>query len=571
MRTLSILGEGLSGEDLPCFKLKVAVVADEKPKKKVQDLTIYMVKDGFSKIDQLLNPKGAKATAFDLELPECKGRLYVQAVHGITPSWVPLFSGLIDAQKLGKISTLSAALITKVGGRYFVLTFGNGRHLVGNDIFEERFGLLVVLNSVNPNSIRVVDKQSLDAIQSHARIQSGQETSADQFGLDVEQDMLKAIVGSPGSELLGHRMAGSEALAVSVRMDLSDLAALLKRYKERFEADLDPDYAWVNNIKEVRKVSPAVAALDKLLVEKLNNEDDDRIWLSIPEVIDWQSVAGFRFTYGGGVRYPDISLKGFLDSLGDNERITLQLLHDRDVICADADNQPLRKKWSVYRCVYAEIDHNGEKYVLNSGSWFRVGADFVATTNTQFASAKYSKLKLPEYIGGDEGKYNKDVADKQPTVFALLDNKNKIFHGGGKGQVEACDLLSVDKQLIHIKRYGKSSVLSHLFAQGFVSGQAIQLDSEFRKKLKAKLKSPFAELINVPPRPADKEFTVVFAVISNVPGAKLDLPFFSRVNFNNTAKVLRGFGYEVELLKIDWDENYAKTVTAAPGRKKKLV
>lgn len=112
--------------------------------------------------------------------------------------------------------------------------------------------------------------------------------------------------------------------------------------------------------------------------------------------------------------------------------------------------------------------------------------------------------------------------------------------------------------------------MSHLFSQGFVSGQAIQLDTEFRKKLKAKLKTPFAELIDVPSRPADKEFTVIFAVISSDPGTKLNLPFFSRVNFNNTARVLRGFGYQVHLLKIDWDENYAKTVTGPPGKKKKL-
>lgn len=86
-----------------------------------------------------------------------------------------------------------------------------------------------------------------------------------------------------------------------------------------------------------------------------------------------------------------------------------------------------------------------------------------------------------------------------------------------------------------------------------------------------KLKGAFTGLINVEARPFDKEFTVVFAVISNVPGSNLDLSFFSRVNFNNTAKVLKGFGYKVELLKIAWEANYAKTVKGAPEKKKKLT
>jgi uncharacterized protein (TIGR04141 family) len=380
--------------------------------------------------------------------------------------------------------------------------------------------------------------------------------------------MLKAIVGSPKMEQLGTRMTGADSLSVSVRMDLSDLPALLKLYKERFEADLAPDYAWVNNIKEVKKHAPIIAQLDQMLVEKLNSEDHGRVWLSIPEVIDWKMVVGFMFTHGRRRRYPDINLQGFLDSIEKGE-ITLQLLHARSVICADEDNKPLRHKWSVYKCIYAEIDYDSQKYVLNGGTWFQVSANFVASTNEQFNTAAYSTLKLPEYTGGGEGTYNKGVASKAPGIFALLDN-DWILHGGAQGKVEVCDLLSTSKELIHVKIYGRSSVLSHLFAQGFVSGQLIQLDSEFRKKLKAKLKGEFSEMISVPARPADKELTIIFAVISNKAGDKLDLPFFSRVNFNNAARVLEGFGYRVQLLKIDWEEAFSKTTTGPPVKPKKL-
>jgi uncharacterized protein (TIGR04141 family) len=219
----------------------------------------------------------------------------------------------------------------------------------------------------------------------------------------------------------------------------------------------------------------------------------------------------------------------------------------------------------VFKCLYAEIDYEGKKFILNDGKWFNVSVNFVERTNEEFGKINVSSLQLPVYTGGGEGKYNKHVCDRYPAQFALMDDKNKISHGGGQGQVEVCDLFSIDKQLVHVKIFGKSSVFSHLFSQGFVSGQLLQLDAEFRKKVKAKLASPFEDLIDVETRPRDKEFTVVFAVISDSPEQSLHLPFFSRVNLNNTRKVLSGFGFNVQLLKIAVDPIYAKTKTC-PSR-----
>jgi hypothetical protein len=102
-----------------------------------------------------------------------------------------------------------------------------------------------------------IDVQSLDAIQSQTRIQAGEATTADQFGLDVEQDMLKAIVGAPKNPKLGSRMAGSDPLSVSVKLSLSDLPHLLAAYRVKFETDLSgADYEWVNNISVVKSTTP---------------------------------------------------------------------------------------------------------------------------------------------------------------------------------------------------------------------------------------------------------------------------------------------------------------------------
>jgi len=82
------------------------------------------------------------------------------------------------------------------------------------------------------------------------------------------------------------------------------------------------------------------------------------------------------------------------------------------------------------------------------------------------------------------------------------------------------------------------------------------------------MKPPFSNLINIGVRPADKEYTIVFGIISDSQGDDVYLPFFSRVNLNNATKTLLGFGYKVELLKIKVSETYAKTKIMPPAKKK---
>jgi uncharacterized protein (TIGR04141 family) len=538
-------------------------------KKSTVHLSIYMVKEGFTMADDIMSDQ-LDIEPIEISLPGHKGLLYVRADAPKPPRWAPLFAEFVNIGALGKVSTISGALLMKAAGRHFVLAFGPaGRHLIKPDVCEERFGLIVALNTVDPESIRVVDKQSLDLIESHSRIQAGHGTTADQFGLDVEQDMLRSIVGTPKSDALGSRMVGSEALGVSVRMDLSDLPALLKTYKARFETELDEQHQWVNNIAAVKNAAAIVPALEERLMDKLESKDHSHTWLSIPEVIDWNLVAGFIYAGGKKILHPDIKLDGFLSTVKEGT-LSLELLKRRQVHCADADHNYVSKHWSIFKCLYAEIDYEGHKYILNAGTWYRVNLDFVEQTDSQFDKLPYAQFTLPLYTGGGEAAYNKMVVKTLPGEYFLLDAPNTIQHGGPYGKVEACDLFSRDKQFIHVKHYGKSSVLSHLFAQGLTSGRLIQLDSEFRRKVKKKLKTPFADLIKVDARPAEKEFTVVYGIISDDPAEKLSLPFFSRVNLNNTVKTLRGFGYNVELLKISWEEHAAKKKTGPPGEAKKL-
>jgi uncharacterized protein (TIGR04141 family) len=63
--------------------------------------------------------------------------------------------------------------------------------------FEDQFGLRVVLNCIDKDRIKVIDKQTFDAIASHTLEQASQEANAREFGFDIERDILRAVTGTP--------------------------------------------------------------------------------------------------------------------------------------------------------------------------------------------------------------------------------------------------------------------------------------------------------------------------------------------------------------------------------------
>lgn len=536
--------------------------------KQTRHLNLFLIKESISELEEIIHLEKC-GEPIDVQITsESFGRLFIRHSSRETPKWFDLFISEVDPEKIGGTSSVSAIFLIEFDGRLFALAFGQGgRFILQDDCFEERFGLIIALNSIERESFRCIDKKTFDTIQSHSRIQSIQKSSPYQFGLDVEQDILQAIVGTPKVKSIGSSIAGADSLSVSVKADLDDLPILLKSYKSKFDDDsYKAEYPWINNISEIKNKSKLIEQLDNILIYKLQSRQTKNIWLSIPEIIEWNQVRGFIFSRGSNHINPDINLKGFYHTIHKDEVITIKTLKSRKVWCADDEHNEVFRQWQIYKCMYAEIDFENQKYILSGGKWFNIADEFVAKTNDSFAKITYSNLELPEFCGGTETKYNAEIGSQIPDIFALMDDRKRIFHGGGSGQIEFCDLFSNEKELIHIKKYGQSSVFSHLFAQGFVSGKLLQLDAEFRRKVVEQLPDSHKELIEISRRPREGEFTIIYGIISDSTDDALHLPFFSRVNLNNTANELVGLGYNVQLLKIAVNQEFANT-RIAPEKK----
>jgi uncharacterized protein (TIGR04141 family) len=117
-------------------------------------------------------------------------------------------------------------------------------------------------------------------------------------------------------------------------------------------------------------------------------------------------------------------------------------------------------------------------------------------------------------------------------------------------RIEVCDLLTRSRQLIHVKRRGWSSTLSHLFAQGLVSAELLAREPAFRQAARAKVSELDASFNDALPqsRPSADDWEVSFVVITRSRReTPLTLPFFSLVSLRAAAQRLQDLGFRVSV------------------------
>jgi len=79
-------------------------------------------------------------------------------------------------------------------------------------VTDERFGLKVTLNAVDHNKITASIERHSTALPPHSQTQARVAASITEFGLDIDQDLLRAVTGLPRDQTLGKRLTGQDAL-----------------------------------------------------------------------------------------------------------------------------------------------------------------------------------------------------------------------------------------------------------------------------------------------------------------------------------------------------------------------
>jgi uncharacterized protein (TIGR04141 family) len=527
----------------------------------IQSLTIYLARSGAS-LNDLINPDYASLPNYSLMINAATpARLYIAPPIPGPPDWAAFFDGYIETTIFGDNSSTSAVLLVEVRNKFFALTFGRGRFILNAEYLEEKFGLKVALNCIGEGSVRSIQKRSLDQILRLSQEQASRDATPLEFGFDVEQDLLGGVTGSPTEKYFGRRISGAGSLHLAIPIQINMLPELLDRLSDKFiETSYKAKFPWVDHISEVMS-SKLQDELDGELVKEITAGHTGSIWLAVPEIVDWPRISRFRFVSPGSkLEYPDIHLDNFIKAIG-TMPVTVDLLKQKQVQTVDENGEKLHQ-WQVYKCLYAELDYGGHSYVLSGAKWYVVDKQFVDDVNAEYSGIKDYDVKFPEYKHPTEGAYLDAVAKSDTATYALMDQKFIMY----PSKMEFCDLYIATKDICHVKKYGQAGVLSHLFAQGLVSGELFRSDAKFREKVNEKLPTTH-RLADPTAAPKQDEYRIVFAIVSDRPGA-LRIPFFSRLNLKHAVKRLEAYGYRVVKAKIGVEDGFSKTAKAMKRNKK---
>lgn len=535
---------------------------------KTQKLTVLLVKDSLSFFEEALRDPSSLTRVQVKSDVGFTGELWYAKPQSRSPQWKEFVApALVSKIENLNTSSVSAVLFVKAKNRIFAFTFGYGRNLLKPNCYEPGFGLRVALNRIDHRQIRSLDLRTYEDLVVSTRKQTSRSSELATFGLDVARDLLRAATGEPSDTTFAKRVTGTDSLTLNVPVTPAGLG---KKCEEILKAYKDDNYKehfdWIDHLKEIRDEG-VIDTLNGKLLWALKHEETEKLHLAAPEPLDWQSIEKFRI---GGTRqteYDDIDIDAYLATLGDKKsELTAEKLKSYRVSLRFTGNEIFQDKWSVYSCLVWDTTENHRLYAIVEGKWFEIEKSFSERVCKFVRAIRVPSQQLPQTKAGErEEDYNQRVAIEEPTRYICLDRQLVKPEDAASG-IEFCDLLSADKQFIHVKKKTRSATLSHLFAQGTVAARAFLEDRSVRKQVReilkegssayqsARTKKTFNGVSLIPDestRPTSGDYEVAYAVITKPSGNwPSSLPFFSQLNLMQHAKLLRGLGYKISLQQI---------------------
>ena len=518
---------------------------------------IYLIKPDFVKDKKYLH-KTEGCDHFKVPIsghPDAE--IYLKTEKSKAHCWNMLLPFQISQIKWDKYKTtnLYGIILINVNNRVFALTSGLGRYLLHPFSFENQFGFKIVLNSINPQTINQISKKTLSQNPKTSVEQVSKGVNIRQFGIDDFMDLIQRVKGKSKLEKLGATLDGEHSLKISIPYELHQLPELLKECLKTFKSNAYKKYfPDIDNLSQVKDKQQIIFLNDEL-EKRLNSELQrltlnqvlsDDIWASIPEIIIDDEFE--CFTYKNSVNalfYHDIELKDILTEryLRSNKTstrfISLSSLQSDQIYIRKA-NGTIYPKWKAIQSINAVLEKENDTFVFSENNWYRISSFYIDELNKKIKNIKSSNLLMDDWPHDkDEKDYLKGRPLKNISEYLILDRENIYIKG--QSPIESCDIYTKNRLMIHVKRYGSSSLLGHLFNQGYVSADLLLNSIEFKSLLNKKLEDEYKiDTIN----PGD--FTVAY-VIGTKYKDNVELPLFSKIILTKVHDDLIKKGFNVTL------------------------
>lgn len=497
------------------------------------------------------------------------GRIYTSFSAGQLPSWhstVNSFLNEPDYIVLEENITNRAVIILKIDNRLMSLSFGQGKSMLDDSTIVQDFGIKVAANMVDPNQIRSLNSLNIEDIVLNIQRQSSTFSNQNQLQVNTFRDILKEVSGAPHRRLGDSApkfIVGTDSLKTTKKMDITNIVEDLRFYLNEYGRNnyQNNQFQWLDNITRVKDKRLKQILDTRLEQAIIDNENNLQVAVNRP--VDWGVVSGFFIE---GYRLYNLE-----------KNYTLEIKYDDyfEFIRKNIPNSIIRKLksnklflWntdvdmsiilaSIYNSLIYECEYDDSRFLLTHGEWLEVDRDYYQNIKRQverieveerleFIPYDNSNKSLHQVDKYKEKHYNKDLSDSNKDFF-LLDEKLFMIPGFGNSRIEPCDVITRNKELIHVKRYNGSSSLSHLLSQGLVSAQHLTRD-DFKQHINDMVGE---EIISTEDTPSD--FKVIYAIVHNNPELNEHeiFPFFTMVNLVLTVEQLSQMGLKYSIKKIE--------------------
>jgi uncharacterized protein (TIGR04141 family) len=501
------------------------------------------------------------------------------------PPWQVFIKDAFDLAVFGSgRESLGAAVFCAVPAavdngavRWVAWTFGSAGRALRRSAQDPRFGLLAVLNLLvvpllesgeagpletqrrrGPQLREMRYRTTAPYVQQTGH-RAARDIPIDGFRIDQTSDLVAAVGGTGAdpalttSTLLGGRSLRFRAW-VNKPEELTELASIaLERsgateYKEMF--------SWIDNIRPVDDPGLTRDLRAQLAGEILANPDSAMIDAILPDdLIETGEDRSIRYilfprergTGQGNVTLTMTAIARLLDQTRDGDAWDAGL--DADLRFLDESGEPIGTA-TVLECISATLKRDDAEFIAYDGDFYAVNHSFVSRIDAELSKISLSGLRYPRYGGETEPDYNKAAARDYPDEFVLLDRA--LIELPDEHGVEAADLVCASGALVHVKRKGKSSVLSHLFLQVANSCELLRRSPLAWQQLSLLIRDRAAndpviatiEAAHAAARTRDSELEVAFAFLGDWRGKTItSLPLFSRISMVNEARRVSNLGF----------------------------
>jgi uncharacterized protein (TIGR04141 family) len=515
-------------------------------------------------------------------LKAVRSRLFIFRDQPEMPEWAEYIAAIATRRlDIPNREAVGAILLVRPNVRHriiYAVTWGTGRFHLRSDRLERDWGLRCALNLMSgdkagdrgwdPARVRALRSKRVSQNTFISEIQSSRKTTIDLFPFEADIDQLRRVTGAPiDSTRFGRTISGGVSIHIK-RPDFVPNLLPLCRDIERVHNSTDyrRHFEWIDNVSPVTDQAKNTQVYDRI-VAALQGNQLRNLNLSPPNVVKWDDVSRFAFQWGRvleEIDEPSIeSFRQFLVTHNFIETLSAPALREGPKVHALDDSRAKIQSWSVNRCLSGEFTIGGDAYVLDEGALLNVARDYLRKLNRFTNTIDNPRQTFPTVEQTEEeDSYNSRLSQRLHHAI-LLDRKTVRRHQGTS--IEICDVATRDRQLIHVKRGTSSSSLSHLFAQGVVSGELLHMDSNFRREVSRLLSGranrevtgsgsarmqDFAWLYDDNFEPHSCE--VVYVIMTKKPRNinRDELPFFSKINLRMRCNELRRMGYRYSLALV---------------------